>query len=80
MSTMKLNVDQLAAEAMLLPVGDRALLVDKLVERLDITEPSDLQRLWADEAARRRDEIRSGRVQPIDGQDVMGEARRRVGR
>lgn len=77
---MRLNVDQLAAEAMLLPVGDRAILVDKLVESLDITEPSDLQRLWAAEAARRRDEIRSGRVQPVDGQDVMGEARRCVDR
>jgi putative addiction module component (TIGR02574 family) len=77
---MTLNVDQLAAEAMLLPLGDRAILVDKLVESLDITEPSDLQRLWAAEAARRRDEIRSGRVQPIDGEHVMGEARSRVGR
>jgi putative addiction module component (TIGR02574 family) len=77
---MKLTVDQLAAEAMQLPLGERAILVDKLVESLDITEPSDLQRLWAAEAARRRDEIRSGRVQPVDGDEVMAEARRSVGR
>jgi putative addiction module component (TIGR02574 family) len=77
---MSLNVDQLAAEAMQLPMEDRAILVDKLVESLDITEPSDLQRLWGAEAVRRRDEIRSGRVQPIDGDEVMAEARRRVGR
>lgn len=77
---VSLNVDQLAAKAMQLPMGERAILVDKLVESLDITEPSDLQRLWAAEALRRRDEIRSGRVKTIDGDAVMAEARRSVGR
>lgn len=78
--SMPLNVDQLAAEAMQLPLGERAILVDKLVESFDLTEPSDLQRLWAAEAVKRRDEIRSGRVQPVGGDEVMIEARRSVGR
>ena len=65
---------------MKLPVRARALLVDRLVESLDITDPSELQRLWAAEALRRRGEIRSGQLKPIDGDEVLSEIRRASGR
>jgi hypothetical protein len=47
------------------PVASRARLADKLVESLDFAEPDEIQRLWAAEAVRRRDEIRSGQVKPF---------------
>jgi putative addiction module component (TIGR02574 family) len=77
---MPLTLDQLADEAMQLPAASRALLAERIVESLDLAETDEIQRLWAAEAIRRRDEVRSGRVQPISGDEVLAEVRRIVGR
>jgi putative addiction module component (TIGR02574 family) len=77
---MPLTLEQLAKEALQLPAESRALLADKLVESLDFAEPDDIQKLWAAESVRRRDEIRSGKVKAIPGEDVIAEVRRIVGR
>ena len=77
---MPLTLEQLAEEAMQLPVASRAQLADKLAESLDLSEPDEIQRLWAAEAVRRRDEIRSGQVEPVPGAQVLAEVRRLVGR
>lgn len=65
---------------MQLPSSARAELAEKLVESLELPEKDELRSAWADEAIRRRDEIRAGKVQPISGDEVLGEARRMVGR
>ena len=77
---MPLTLEQLTSEAMKLPATSRILLADKLVESLDSEELDEIQRLWTVEAIRRRDEIRSGKVQAISGQEVLEEVRRLVGR
>lgn len=77
---MPLTFEQLTAEALQLPVESRALLADTLVESLDSAELDEIQRLWTAEAIRRRDEVRSGRVQSIPGEQVLDEVRRLVGR
>jgi len=77
---MSLTLDQLADEAMQLPSASRALLAERLVESLDLTETDETQRLWVAEAIRRRNEIRSGAVHPIPGDQVIAEVRRIVGR
>lgn len=77
---MPLTLEQLTAEAMQLPLESRALLADRLVESLDSAEPDEIQRLWTTEAIRRRDEIRSGRVESMPGEQVLDEVRRLVGR
>ena len=77
---MALTLEQLAEEAMKLPAESRAKLADQIVESLDLTEPDAIQRLWTAEALRRREEIRSGRVKPIPGEEVIAEVRRVVGR
>lgn len=77
---MSLTIDQLTEEAMHLPSSSRALLAERLVVSLDVAEIDEIQKLWATEAIRRRDEIRSGRVQPIAGEQVLAEVRRSVGR
>ena len=75
-----LTIDQLAEEAMQLPSASRALLAERLVESLDFADTDEIQKLWVAEAIRRRDEVRSGRVQPIPGEQVLAEVRRLVGR
>ena len=77
---MPMTIDQLSQEAMHLPFAERALLADRLVESLDCTEIEGVQKIWAAEAIRRRDEVRSGSVLPIPGDQVLAEVRRLVGR
>lgn len=64
-------MEQLVEEAMKLPVESRAILADQLVESLDLGAPDDLQRLWLAEALRRRDEVRSGQIKSIPGEEVL---------
>lgn len=77
---MPLTLEELAEAAMHLPVTSRALLADKIVESLDLVEADELQRMWAQEATRRRDEVRSGAVEAVSGEEVLAEMRRQVGR
>jgi len=77
---MPLTIEQLAEEAMRLPVTSRALLADKIVESLDFIKPDELQQVWTAEALRRRDEVRSGKVKSIPGEQVLAEIRRLTGR
>jgi putative addiction module component (TIGR02574 family) len=77
---MAFTLEQLAQEAMKLPAASRAVLADQIVESLDFAEPDEIQRLWVAEALRRRDEVRSGTIKPIPGEEVMAEVRRLVGR
>ena len=67
--------EQLAEQAMALPSESRARLADRLVESLDVDELGPIDRLWVDEAKRRRDEVRAGRVQPIKGEDALSKVR-----
>ena len=75
-----MTVEQLAKEAMQLPAASRAELAEKLVESLEFAESDEIQKRWIEEAIRRRDEIRSGKVEPIPGNKVLEEVRRSVGR
>ena len=77
---MPRTLEPLAEEAMQLPARSRALLADKIVESLDFAEPDEMQPVWAAEALRRRDEVRSGTVEPVSGAQLLAEVRRLVGR
>jgi putative addiction module component (TIGR02574 family) len=77
---MALTVDELAKEAMQLPVELRAELADKLVESLDLEGPDEAQQLWVATAMRRLGEVRSGQVKPVAGEQVLENVRRSVGR
>lgn len=77
---MPLTLDQLTAEAMHLPARSRAELAEKLVESLEFSIADEIQTLWDAEAVHRGDEVRSGQVEPIPGEEVIAEVRRIVGR
>ena len=77
---MPMTVEQLAAAALTLPSEQRALLADRLVESLNTAEISRIDRLWATEAKRRRDEVRNGTVEPIPGDEALARVRRSLGR
>ena len=65
-----MNTKQLIDEAVSLPVAERALVVDSLLRSLNQPE-SEIDKKWANEAKRRLDELRSGRVEAIPGEEVF---------
>jgi len=65
-----MNTKQLIDEAVSLPVEERALVVDSLLRSLNQPE-SEIDKQWAKEAKMRLDELRSGRVEAISGEDVF---------
>ncbi len=77
---MNLTVEQIAEEALSLPSEARALLADRLVESLDPAEDGYVHQLWIAEARRRRDDIRSRRVQTIPGDEAMAQVRQEFAR
>lgn len=77
---MAVAVEQIAEAALSLPHEARALLADRLVESLDSAEDDAIRRLWAAEATRRRDEVRSGQVKTIPSDEALARVRGAVGR
>jgi len=77
---MQTDTDRIAEEALRLTTIDRARLADQLVDSLDGGTFSEIDRLWADEARRRRDEVRTGEVEPIPGEDALRRVREELGR
>lgn len=72
---MVATVEQITEEALALPSEARALLADRLVESLDPMEDGYIRQLWVKEALNRRDDIRSGRVQTIPGDEGLARVR-----
>jgi putative addiction module component (TIGR02574 family) len=68
------NIEDLAKETMALDIEDRAMLAGKLLLSLDEPTPSELERLWLDEAERRLEGYRAGCVQGIPAEDVFRRA------
>jgi hypothetical protein len=74
-SRMATTWEQLAEQAMTLSSDSRARLADRLVESLDFEELGSIDKLWAAEAKRRRDEVRSGTVETLDGEVALRKVR-----
>lgn len=66
-----LSAEQLTQAALLLPSASRAKLAEELVQSLEFDVDPGIQTTWANTAKQRRDEIRNGTVQTIDGQDAL---------
>lgn len=70
-SRMAPTIEERAEQALSLPPESRARLADLLVESLDADALVPVDRLWPAEAKRRRDDVRSGRVQTIPGDEAL---------
>ena len=76
---MSSHFEQLAADAMKLPVRDRVRLAQQLVSTLDedteTATQKEIEELWFAEAERRLEELRSGTVQGVSADDAFRNAR-----
>jgi putative addiction module component (TIGR02574 family) len=75
-----MSVEQITDEVMALPSEARALLADRLVESLDPAEDGYIHRLWVTETRRRLDDVRSGRVKTIPGEEALVQVRQTLAR
>ncbi|TSA51735.1 addiction module protein [archaeon] len=67
---------ELIAEVISLPVEERAIVVDSILRSFNSPE-DDIDRQWIAEAERRLDEVRTGRVKTIPGDQVFAQIRKR---
>ena len=78
MAQMTPQVSELLEKALTLSTQERGLLIDRLVETLD-NEPAEegVEAAWDEEIKRRVDDIRSGRVTTIPGDQLLGRLKAR---
>lgn len=65
-----MRIKDLIAEATSLPVEERAIVADSILKSLNPPN-SEIDKKWAEVATRRLQEIRSGQVKPVPGEDVF---------
>jgi len=74
MAQMTPQVSEVLEKALTLSTQDRGLLIDRLIESLDEGPAEEgVEEAWAEEIKRRVDDIRSGRVKTIPGEQVLRE-------
>ncbi len=73
------SIEQLTQEVLSLPRESRELLAEKLVESLEFEIDPAIQAAWNTEAKKRLEEIRSGTVQGIPGEEALARVRQILG-
>ena len=76
MATQLKEVEQQALE---LSPHDREVLADRLIHSLDDEPLSDVDEAWIQEAERRYQDYKNGKVKGIPGDQVFGKIRRELG-
>lgn len=73
---MQTSLERLSTEALALGFSERAELANLLFESLAPEELDRIGKIWNREAGRRLNEVQSGEVTTVPGDEVMAEARR----
>jgi hypothetical protein len=77
--TVEATVDQVASDALGLPVQSRALLVEKLLASLAGETNPDVERAHLEAVRLRREAVRAGKTTLIDGEEALRRARAALG-
>lgn len=72
---MGIAIDRLLAEPLLLPADERARLVEKLLQSLNLPTEAEINRLWVEEAEPRVSQIEERQVELIPGEQVFARIR-----
>ncbi len=68
--------NEIIKEAESLPVEERAVIIDRLLQTLNTPNP-EIDMVWVDTAKRRLSEIRSGTTKTIPGEEVFARIKER---
>jgi putative addiction module component (TIGR02574 family) len=71
-----MTTKKIIEEVLSLPVEERAIIADSILRSLNMPS-TDIDTKWMGVAKRRLQELRSGKVKPIPGDDVFDKVRRR---
>ncbi len=72
---MQLTIEELESEALKLPEQSRAQLAQKLLRSLEEYEEAEVERLWIEEAKRRREDLRRNPGAGIPAREVFAKLR-----
>ena len=75
---MLTDIKTVEAQALTLPVAQRALLAQHLSGRLDDVDEQENERLWLEEAERRFKAYKAGTLSSRDAFDAIAEMRRNL--
>ena len=70
-----MDFQKLEDEVMHLPIKQRVHLMQRLLCSLESPSSEELRAEWLEEARRRAEELDSGSVQAVPGEDVLAKAR-----
>lgn len=73
-----MDLEELETEALKLSPDLRARLAEKLLQSLEALSDAENERLWAEEALRRHDEVERGAAVARSAEDVFRDARSRL--
>jgi putative addiction module component (TIGR02574 family) len=68
---MSVISNRVTAEALALPVDQRASLVNILIESMNIPSRKKIDAAWAKEAEKRLAAVKAGKVKCVSGEDVF---------
>lgn len=77
---MDTRFDEIAAQAMKLPLRDRVRLAQRLVSSVEDQTETDVDTLWAAEAERRLEELRTGKAQGVEAGEAFRKAQQALKR
>jgi putative addiction module component (TIGR02574 family) len=72
-----INTDELISVAESLPIELKTELIERLLYSMSPSQ-KDIDELWAQEAEKRAEELRTGKVKAIPGEDVFREIREKL--
>jgi putative addiction module component (TIGR02574 family) len=70
--------EELERQARMLTPQEKASLARILIEELDPSSDSDVERLWIAESERRYEAYRKGELKSVSGEEVMSRVRSRL--
>ena len=73
-----MTIDELEAEVLKLNPSLRARLADKLLRSLEALSDAENERLWAEEALRRHEEVETGAVVARPAEEVFRDVRKQL--
>ena len=76
---MSTKVEQIVEQTRQLSRGELAELVDLLTVEMYAEPSPEHEAMWVQEAERRLEELQSGKVKVVPGEEVMARARKAVG-
>lgn len=71
-----MSINNIIDEVLALPVEERALIADSLLRSLNKPDKS-IDAKWTETARRRLEELRSGKVKPVPGEEVFAKINKR---